>query len=117
MIRRTPTMIPMTDLDVQDVRDMVAKQKAEAQKSHSLMLKLKRMSENPNMTEEDKQMFMEITSGLSAIKESRAKRLGLEPGQRCYISHCWSYNDASRLNRVIAGVIVQFEYNANIAQF
>jgi len=79
MIRRPPTMIPMTDLDVQDVRDMVAKQKQEAQKSHSLMLKLKRMSENPNMTEEDKQMFMDIKSGLSAFKDSKAKRLGLEP--------------------------------------
>ncbi|KJA20715.1 hypothetical protein HYPSUDRAFT_42779 [Hypholoma sublateritium FD-334 SS-4] len=79
MIRRTPTMIPMTDLDVQDVRDMVTKQKMEAQKTHSLMLKLKRMSENPNMTEEDKQMFMDITSGLSALKDNKAKRLGLEP--------------------------------------
>ncbi len=44
LIRRTPTMIPMTDCDVQDMRDMVAKQKVEAQKSYLLMLKLKRMS-------------------------------------------------------------------------
>lgn len=81
-------MIPMTDLDVQDVRDMVAKQKANAQKTHSLMLRLKRMSENPNMTEEDKQMFMDITSGLSALKDNKAKRLGLEPGQYRSIPGC-----------------------------
>ena len=88
MIRHTPTMIPMTDLDVQDVRDMVTKQKMETQKTHSLMLKLKRMSENPNMTEEDKQMFMDITSGLSALKDNKAKRLGLEPGQYRSIPSC-----------------------------
>ncbi|KAI0630330.1 hypothetical protein C8Q77DRAFT_1160676 [Trametes polyzona] len=30
MIRRPPTQIPMTDMDVQQVRDAIARQKAEA---------------------------------------------------------------------------------------
>ncbi|KAJ7859730.1 hypothetical protein B0H13DRAFT_1639911 [Mycena leptocephala] len=43
MIRRSPTLISMSDLDVQEVRDVIAKQKTDS----ALMLKMKRMAENP----------------------------------------------------------------------
>ncbi|KAF8210548.1 hypothetical protein K438DRAFT_1809883 [Mycena galopus ATCC 62051] len=66
MIRRTPTLINMSDLDVQDVRDVVAKQKTDS----SLMLKMKRMAENPAMDTED----MEMLDQLKARYGDREKR-------------------------------------------
>ncbi|KAJ7091209.1 hypothetical protein C8R44DRAFT_891607 [Mycena epipterygia] len=56
MIRRTPTLISMSDLDVQDVRDVVAKQKTDS----ALMLKMKRMAENPAMDKEDMEMLDQL---------------------------------------------------------
>jgi hypothetical protein len=75
MIRREPTLIPMTDLDVQDVRDMVAKQKAELANHQSLLSKMKRLAESPNLTKEDVEMFDRFKDGIS-----KAKRLGLDSG-------------------------------------
>ncbi|KAJ6499057.1 hypothetical protein C8R45DRAFT_102474 [Mycena sanguinolenta] len=66
MIRRTPTLISMSDLDVQDVRDVVAKQKTDS----ALMLKMKRMAENPAMDNED----MEMLDQLKARYGDREKR-------------------------------------------
>jgi hypothetical protein len=66
MIRRTPTLINMSDFDVQDVRDVVAKQKTDS----SLMLKMKRMAENPAMDNED----MEMLDQLKARYGDREKR-------------------------------------------
>ncbi|KAF7376360.1 hypothetical protein MSAN_00051500 [Mycena sanguinolenta] len=66
MIRRTPTLIIMSDLDVQDVRDVVAKQKTDS----ALMLKMKRMAENPAMDNED----MEMLDQLKARYGDREKR-------------------------------------------
>ncbi|KAF8973113.1 hypothetical protein BDZ97DRAFT_653973 [Flammula alnicola] len=77
MIRRNPTLIPMTDLDVQDVRDMVAKQKAELQNHQQLMVKMKRLADNPNMTKEDMEMFEQMKASIAARNE-KAKRLGLD---------------------------------------
>ncbi|KAJ7187998.1 hypothetical protein C8R46DRAFT_1053309 [Mycena filopes] len=56
MIRRTPTLISMSDLDVQDVRDVIAKQKTDA----ALMLKMKRMADNPTMDAEDLEMLEQL---------------------------------------------------------
>jgi hypothetical protein len=66
MIRRNPTLIPMSDADVQDVRDMVALE--------SLLSK-----------EGDTNANMNVQQLLSELK---AKRLGLKPGvftvQQCF---------------------------------
>lgn len=69
MIRRNPTLIPMNDLDVQDIRDMVAKQKADQQ----LMQKMKRLVESPDILKEDYDLITELS-------KDKARRLGLDPG-------------------------------------
>ncbi|KAJ7747314.1 hypothetical protein B0H16DRAFT_1726085 [Mycena metata] len=56
MIRRTPTLINMSDLDVQDVRDALAKQKTDI----ALMNKMKRMADNPAMDAEDMEMLDQL---------------------------------------------------------
>lgn len=76
MIRRNPTLIPMTDLDVQDVRNLVAKQKADSQRHQLLMVKLKRLSENPALSEEEKDILKDLTG----VPQS-----GPEPGQYCQL--------------------------------
>lgn len=68
MIRRNPTLIPMNDLDVQDIRDMVAKQKADQQ----LMQKMKRLVESPDILKEDYDLITELS-------KDKARRLGLDP--------------------------------------
>jgi hypothetical protein len=69
----------MTDMDVQDVRDMVAKQKAGLQSHQQLMVKMKRLADNPSMSKEDMEMFEQMKEALA--RSEKAKRLGLEPGQ------------------------------------
>lgn len=56
----------MSDLDVQEVRDVIAKQKTDS----ALMLKMKRMAENPAMDNED----MEMLDQLKARYGDREKR-------------------------------------------
>lgn len=63
----------MTDLDVQDVRDMVAEQKAELANHQALLAKMRRLADNPNLTKEDVEMFDRFKDGVS-----KAKRLGLD---------------------------------------
>jgi len=77
MIRRAPTLIPMGDFDVQDVRDILAKQKAEAAQHQQLMLKIKRIAENPNMEKEDYEVMEQLKA--AAARQEKAKRLGLHP--------------------------------------
>ncbi|KAJ7217873.1 hypothetical protein GGX14DRAFT_438700 [Mycena pura] len=69
MIRRSPTLIYMTDPDVQDVRDVIAKQKTDS----ALLLKMKRMAENPAMDTED----MEMLDQLKARYGDRNKPRGM----------------------------------------
>ncbi|KAJ6500135.1 hypothetical protein C8R47DRAFT_1110576 [Mycena vitilis] len=71
MIRRSPTLINMSDLDVQDVRDVVAKQKVDS----ALMLKMKRMAENPALEAED----MEMIEQLKARYADRPEKRGIRP--------------------------------------
>jgi len=96
MIRRNPTLIPMTDMDVQDVRDMVAKQKAGLQSHQQLMVKMKRLADNPSMSKEDMEMFEQMKEAMA--RSEKAKRLGLEPGQ-FPTSH--SFGDMFNGNRII----------------
>ncbi|KAJ7072151.1 hypothetical protein C8F01DRAFT_1102754 [Mycena amicta] len=56
MIRRNPTLINMTDFDVQDVRDMLLKQKTDA----ALLFKMKRMAETPSIQKEDLEMLEQL---------------------------------------------------------
>lgn len=78
MIRRTPTLIPMGDFDVQDVRDKLAKQKAEAVQHQQLIAKIKRIAENPNMEKEDYEVMEHLK--IVAARQEKARRLGLQPG-------------------------------------
>ncbi|KAG5654402.1 hypothetical protein H0H81_003226 [Sphagnurus paluster] len=72
----------MGDFDVQDVRDMVAKQKAEIAQQTQLMAKIKRIAANPNMEKEDYEV-MEQLKAVSARNAEKARRLGLQPGMFC----------------------------------
>ena len=62
----------MTDEDVQDVRDMVAKQKTDLA-NQSLLSDMKRLADNPVLTKEDVEMFDHLKDGMS-----KAERLGLD---------------------------------------
>ncbi|KAJ7594291.1 hypothetical protein C8J56DRAFT_926390 [Mycena floridula] len=75
MIRRTPTLIQMTDMDVQDVRDMVALQKAEAISRQNALLKIKQLAETPTIQDED----LAFMKTMRNRKQDRDVRLGLTP--------------------------------------
>lgn len=72
MIRRNPTLIPMTDLDVQDIRNMVAKQKEQAK----ALREVRRVAESPNIEQADLLIFKNIKAA-QAQREEKDKRLGL----------------------------------------
>ena len=48
MIRRIPTMIPMSDADVQEIRDLVAEQKAHFDAKQKIIFKTKLFAEARN---------------------------------------------------------------------
>ncbi|THV02433.1 hypothetical protein K435DRAFT_963156 [Dendrothele bispora CBS 962.96] len=75
MIRRSPTQIPMSDLDVQDIRDMVEAEKEIQKREAELADQMKALADNPNMTDADNQMLENIRK----IKEERERRLGIQP--------------------------------------
>ncbi|KAG6867861.1 hypothetical protein C0993_010087 [Termitomyces sp. T159_Od127] len=79
MIRRTPTLIPMGDFDVQDARDLFAKQKAEIVQQQQLLAKMKRIAQNPNMDREDYEVMDFLKTAVA--RQEKAKRLGLQPGK------------------------------------
>jgi len=64
----------MSDGDVQDVRDMVAKGLETLQNEKVIMKKAQSLTEGPGMSEEGDEMLRELLSF-----ETKAKRLGLEP--------------------------------------
>lgn len=85
MIRRDPTLIPMSDLEIQDIRDMYNKQKADREKHDELLRKIKLFSQNPELLKDDPQMLEylnKMASGKQKEKkqEEKAKRLGLDKG-------------------------------------
>ncbi|KAK7472699.1 hypothetical protein VKT23_000810 [Stygiomarasmius scandens] len=75
MIRRSPTQIPMSDMDVQDVRDMVEAEKEIQKRESELASKMKALADNPNMTDADADMLNNIRK----VKEERERRLGIRP--------------------------------------
>lgn len=62
----------MNDLDVQDIRDMVAKQKADQQ----LMQKMKRLVESPEILKEDFDLMAELSGSI----KDKVRRMGLDAG-------------------------------------
>jgi hypothetical protein len=74
----------MSDSDVQDVRDMVAKQKADAQAQQKVVQKMKRLAELDNA---DVQMLLQMRDAGDARKDKEV-RLGIQPGRsaagKCY---------------------------------
>ncbi|KAG6866705.1 hypothetical protein C0991_011364 [Blastosporella zonata] len=65
----------MNDFDVQDIRDQLAKQRAEVAQHQQLMLKIKRSAQNPTMEKDDYEML----DLLKVARQEKAKRLGLQP--------------------------------------
>lgn len=72
-------MIPMSDNDVQDVRDMVAKQRADDEQKKRAMLKMKDVAERP-WKDEDVGLLLQLKDVVS-VREEREKRLGMLAGQ------------------------------------
>lgn len=85
MIRRDPTLIPVSDLEIQDIRELYNKQKADREKQDELLRKIKIFSQNPELLKDDPQMLEylnKLTSGKQKEKkqEEKSKRLGLDKG-------------------------------------
>jgi len=76
MIRRTPTMIPMSDDDVQEIRERVAEQKAQFEAKQKKMSALKKAVDEHNLNEHNMPMLKNI---LATTRDERHKRLGI-PG-------------------------------------
>lgn len=83
----------MTDSDVQDVRDLVDKQRQAQMAHHQLMLKMKRLAAAHTYTQEDKEMFEQLrisavqASQAQAKAQAKAQRIGLQPGLSCFPLH------------------------------
>lgn len=73
MIRRNPTLIPMSDSDVQDVRDMVAKQRVEDANLQRGLLKLRQASER-TLSDDEIQMVMQMKDA----HQEKERRLGIQ---------------------------------------
>lgn len=83
MIRRPPTMIPMTDADIQDVRALVAQQKAAHDARQKVLLKMKKLTELPDPVADDPTtatLFRQLTDKVREHDE-RHRRLGIPPGK------------------------------------
>ncbi|KIK27946.1 hypothetical protein PISMIDRAFT_146870 [Pisolithus microcarpus 441] len=86
MLRRPPTMIPMSDSDVQEIRDLVAEQKALHEQKQKTLLQMKKIAERPFTTNDPQavaflRMMSEREKTREREKEERNKRLGISPGQ------------------------------------
>ncbi|KAJ3567590.1 hypothetical protein NP233_g6279 [Leucocoprinus birnbaumii] len=83
MIRRDPTLIPLSDLEIQDVRDMYRKQRADREKHEELLRKIKMFSQNPELLKDDPQMIEYLNKSFATKQkekkqEDKVKRLGLD---------------------------------------
>ncbi|KAF8839470.1 hypothetical protein BDN67DRAFT_953361 [Paxillus ammoniavirescens] len=79
MIRRPPTMIPMTDADVQDIRLLVAHQKAQYDQKQKTLLHMQKLAERPVLAEDDPaaRAFLRQMAERAREREERDRRLGL----------------------------------------
>uniref|UniRef100_A0A0W0FHA8 Uncharacterized protein n=1 Tax=Moniliophthora roreri TaxID=221103 RepID=A0A0W0FHA8_MONRR len=67
----------MTDNDVQDVRDMVAQQKAEIAHEKEMAEKMKKLADVPDMQSEDFSMVEEMKQA-KAKQQEKERRLGIQ---------------------------------------
>ncbi|KAF9231456.1 hypothetical protein BU15DRAFT_56107 [Melanogaster broomeanus] len=82
MLRRPPTMIPMSDADVQDIRELVAHQKSQYDQKQKTLLHMKKIAERPFAEDDPAAMaFLKQMSDRAREREERNKRLGITPGQ------------------------------------
>ena len=70
MIRRNPTLIPMSDHDVQDVRNLLAVQRAEGERKQRNLARMKGFTDQL-----DGHAFTQLKD---RIDSEREKRLGLQ---------------------------------------
>ena len=70
----------MSDLDVQDIRDMVAQQREDALRQQEALAEVRRAAENPP-TEKTPAELLEKYKVAEAKQHERNKRLGLESGK------------------------------------
>ncbi|KAG1715746.1 hypothetical protein ID866_1414 [Astraeus odoratus] len=86
MLRRPPTMIPMSDSDVQEIRELVAQQKAQYEHKQKTLLQMKKIADRP-FTADDPQgvAFLKMMSDKAKArereKEEKNRRLGIPPGE------------------------------------
>ncbi|KAK2464244.1 hypothetical protein APHAL10511_003701 [Amanita phalloides] len=80
MIRRSPTLIQMSDLDVQDIRDMVAQQREDALHQQQALAEVRRAAEAP-AAEKLHVDLLEKHKAAEVKQQERNRRLGLEPGK------------------------------------
>lgn len=79
-------MIPMSDSDVQEIRELVAEQKTLYEQKQKTLLQMKKVAERP-FTIDDPQavaflrMMSEREKTREREKDERNKRLGIPPGQ------------------------------------
>lgn len=73
MIRRDPTLIQMTDSDVQDIRDLVNKEKLENITSQQTYHKLQQMAATDSIQRED----LEFIKSIRTKMQQRDTRLGV----------------------------------------
>lgn len=100
MIRRNPTIIEMNDMDVQDVRDLVDKQRTEAQARQALIQRMKRAAQGP-LDEDGVSLMMQLKDAVNKQKEQeRQRRLGMGNVAGEYYN-CKRANTTSSLSRRI----------------
>ena len=75
----------MSDLDVQDIRDMVAQQREDALRQQEALAEVRRAAENPP-TEKTPAELLEKYKVAEAKQHERNKRLGLESGKFFFLS-------------------------------
>ncbi|KAF8639496.1 hypothetical protein AX17_001401 [Amanita inopinata Kibby_2008] len=90
MIRRSPTLIQISDLDVQDIRDIVAQQRTDAALHRQALADAGHATENPSLTKVDMDM-LERYKAAEAKQQEKNRRLGLEPGTPLFLINVSSY--------------------------
>jgi hypothetical protein len=77
MIRRNPTLVPMSDLDVQDIRDLVASQKAEHTAKTRAQALVKKASDKPQA--DDGHLYAQLKRAYLGLKAKEAELLRPQP--------------------------------------
>jgi plasmid stabilization system protein ParE len=67
----------MSDLDVQDVRDIIEAEQEIQKREQDLATKIRGLTDNPAITDAD----AEILESIRKVKEEREIRLGIRPGK------------------------------------